>query len=305
MGNAKKHHYVPRAYLKYFAVKSGNAYMLNTYDKKTKKKYLLNVNDAAQARDYNLIKDVTLGVKLPEGDDLYYEKLYNDVIESKIPIIINNVVVGCKLIRENRPVITHENKRDLARLLVTQLYRTPLARKMTYELGIPIYENTMQRAYLTVSQLNDSKRKKEFMDILNKFEYNDEFVKSLHLDITMSPDRINNFIDVLVENHCWIVYDNVLYSTFPFVTSDNPVTMYNVRCGSFGFEYNGLNNISTVISMPLTPRYQIALYHKQSLIGMCLPEFDGRSYHINEPDFVFKQNMMHVEQSYRQVYLYG
>ena len=69
----------------------------------------------------------------------------------------------------------------------------------------------------------------------------------------------------------WVVYDNTLYNTTPFVTSDNPVLVEGVGKAATGLFSNGLANPTTCIFYPISPSIAVSLLHPFLLLPILFP----------------------------------
>lgn len=297
-----KHHCVPQSYLKFFAKQKKDDYILYVFDKKSGTEYYANVSNAAEIRNYNKVNQGRFIVPTPNGDALYYESKYNELIEGRIPQIIGNLVCACTLCNLKKTILTNQMKQELARLIIIQWLRTPQYRQRTYDIGIPICNDLISGMRNQIKTISDLDRKKEFFKTLDEFEYNEDFVKSVHLSSTTDEDRINRFCEFLVHNRSWVIYENKLYKSIPFVTSDTPVIMADFQSGNIGIKNNGLEQPYTVISMPLTPKYSVSLYHKSCVFGYYSESYEDKCVPIDEIKFILNQNFLQSIQCTRQVY---
>lgn len=302
MGKPKKHHYVPKAYLRFFAQQNGDKYTLYVFDKVSNQEFTSNINDVAEIRNYNKVLSERFIVPPPNGDPLYYEYKYINLIEGEIPQILNNLIATCVLSRADKTVLTEESKRKLAKLLIIQLLRTPQSRTRTFELGKPIVDSVMQKIQDQIIQISDTKRREEFLRVLNEFNYTSQFSTSVHLQATTDEKKITDYAQRLVSHRSWAIWENRFYPFLPFVTSDHPVVMYNLQNHELGFGSNSIENPATVISMPLTPKYMISLYHKNSLWGYYSQSYEDRCFPISEVKFIQNQNLLQAWQCSRQIY---
>ncbi|OQB13435.1 MAG: hypothetical protein BWY15_01732 [Firmicutes bacterium ADurb.Bin193] len=305
MSVAKKHHYVPQAYLRFFAIKVNSQYKLHVFDKSSCKQYIANIIDVAQKNNYNKVENSRFCAKPPMNDPLYYESKYSRIIEEKMPRIINNIVSTCLLTNNNSTVLTPKIKYELAKLIVVQLLRTPSARQSTFDLGLPVCEKIISETRKHIRKITSTQKKEEYNDVLDSFEYSKDVSNSFHLLITTDEERINSFSKVLIKNRAWVIYENKQCKVNPFVTSDTPVTMYDFQTGKCGISGNGLDKITTIISMPLTPKYLVALYHKNTVWGKISESYEDICIQIDEDRFITNQNLLQFKQSYRQIYTNG
>lgn len=303
MSKPKKHHYVPQAYLKFFSNENEKGeYIIHVFDKVSGKEFSANITDIAEKRNFNKIDNNRFIVPTPNRDPLFYEYKYTDLIEGKIPQIIRNITSSCTLCKPTAQVLTEEIKQDLATMIIVQLLRTPQSRKNTYKIGNPICNSVISSIRKQIESLEDIKKKEQFFSVLNDFEYTERFSNSVHLQFTTDNDRIERYVRLLVQNRSWAIYENKYYKSIPFVTSDNPVVMYNLKSGELGFSVNGLENYTTVISMPLTPKYMVSLYHKGCIFGHYSQSYENKCIAIDEINFIFNQTLLQTKQCSRQIY---
>lgn len=306
MKEARKHHFVPRSYLKYFSIEE----RVYVFDKETENKFIASIKDIAERHDYNRVESGRFIVKPPEDDPLFYEYKYNDLIEKRIPEILNNLISACTLTPDlSTCILTEKQKYDLAKMIVIQLLRTPVSRAYTFELGGPIAEKKLSQIredlnqiFKEYNQIFDLQKRSQLIGVLDDFKYSQSFSDSAHLRTTTDEKRIEHFCKSLVLNHSWAIYRNDLYPCLPFVTSDHPVIMYNMENKHIGFGKNGLENISTVISMPLTPKYMVSLYHKDSFWGYYSQPYENKCTGVDDVEFIIKQVYFQLLQCNRQVY---
>lgn len=222
MGEAKKHHYVPQAYLKFFAQKGKNQnYTIRVIDKEAKREFISNISNIAAKRNFYKIENNSLGAK---QDPLFFEKLYSR-IENEIPRIINNTKAVCTL-ADSRCFQT-AIKNELAELIIIQLLRGVEGRKF-------------------ISNLLNIDRCETYP----------------HVSVATNPAVIAGLTQYLVHNRFWEIWDNTLYEFIPFITSDNPVMLCNPIIKQYGLLNNGTDDPYTVISMPITPKYKVDIYPK-------------------------------------------
>lgn len=305
MNESKMHHYVPQAYLKFFAKQEllcgKERYWLSVYDKKSYKQYPLNVSNAAAEKYYNRLKLSECILPPPESDPLYYEKKYIDLIEGRLPNIIRNLMARCTLSVKGARVLTPAVKDDLANLIIVQSLRTPDVRSYLGKIGEKSYHQIMTTARWLVAQIPDEIRRTDQMARLDKLVYTDEFKKSGHLLCTTDPERLTGIKNALIEDHIWIIYRNM--TGCRCITSDVPVVFFGLDDRSVGFGTNGIAQPTTVIIMPLTPEYLVAIYHADSLVGQYTDLNDQCiSLDYSKKRFIEHINQLQFKNCWRQVY---
>lgn len=305
MNEPKIHHYVPQGYLRFFAKReqrdSQEKYWLLAYDKKICKSYPINVSKAAAEKDYNRL-ELSEHIQLPpENDPLYYEKKYIDLIEGKLPGIIKNLTAACTLSTKGAKILTPAVKDDLADLITVQVLRTPDVRTRLGKIGEKSYHKILTAAKLLAAEIPDETRRSEQLRKLNELLYTDEFIKSEHLFCTTDADRLSRIKKALIDDHVWVIYQNMTEQ--PYITSDIPVVLSDMSDGSVGFGTNGIAQPTTIITMPLTPKYLIAVYHEKSLVGRYAGR-DGECIPLDhsEKAFIKHVNRLQFKNCWRQVY---
>ncbi len=303
MSKPKKHHFVPQAYLKFFSEENTKGeYYIQVFDKISGTVFTANIGDIAEKKNFNKVEKERFVFTTPNEDPLYYEYKYSEIFESRIPQIIRNITSTCTLCKSTVPVLTDNIKKDLAMMIIVQLLRTPQSRRYSYDIGRPISDRVIMNIREQIGSLHNNIRKNEFLSVLDDFEYNEKFINSYHLQFSTDIDRLEKYAQILIENRSWVIYENDLYKFIPFVTSDNPVVMLNMKTGDLGFGVNGLDNHMTVINMSLTPKYMVSMYHKRNLFGHYSQSYENMCIPVDDKKFVINQTLLQIEQATRQVY---
>lgn len=310
MSEAKIHHYVPQGYLKFFAkqsrLKNGVKYWVSVYDKQNHHQYPSNISHVAAEKNYNKI-DLSQFVQAPpENDPLYYEKIYTDLIEGQLPQIIRNIIAASTLSTSTTKILNPDIKERLASLIVIQSLRSPNVRNYLGEIGRQSYNEIVTSVQDIIERIPEREQRVKCQNQLDKISYTDEFIKSGHLFCATDLNRISRYQKVLLDDHVWVIYENELALQYPYITSDVPVIFSNLLDNSVGFGQNGIAQPTTVISMPLTPRYLVALYHKKSIWAQCSDRFRDRCIRLdeNEKKFIMRVNHLQFENCWRQIYAY-
>ena len=101
-------------------------------------------------------------------------------------------------------------------------------------------------------------------------EFSEQGQKELMFNHTFEPANFDRYCDVL-QAGVWVVYDNTLYNTTPFVTSDNPVLVEGVGKAATGLFSNGLVNPATCIFYPISPSIAVSLLRPFLLLSILFP----------------------------------
>lgn len=288
MNEPRRHHYVPRVYLKKFCSSSSKSDNIYVFDKINKKSFNSNIINVAIETDfYKLLND---------KDQYFLEKFYANEVEPKYPDIVNKLNYICDLSMNDSKVMDCKQKKDLSIFMCYQLLRTRKAKdffiNISRKTGEEVLSNIKSELY---EYLN-----KDQQDFLMKFIITDNFVKDQTLQIMNEPDRIKLFSEQLSNRH-WIVYYNTQYKQNPFITSDHPVSYLNIKKNSMSFEDNGLGLDKTLIFFPLTPKILLGLYPKPLYFGK-LADLDSRMIITNETKFINYMNDIQIKQAKRFVF---
>lgn len=303
MSEPRKHHYVPQCYLKQFACENKGAPKIYVYDKKNRKQFCDEIRNVAEEKDFYKIESKSFPLLTPDNDPLYYEHHFSKLIESKIPALLNQVKMLHTMTVPDKEILSYEMKKTLSVFILTQLFRTPKARHTLMKKFIPKCQQEVETLKKAIQKMEFFPNKGAYLRKLNSLTDFENLINATSLSHFTNPEVIELYSDFLINNRSWVIYDNALYKRFPFVTSDNPVVMYNIDNEDLGFgTRNGIEVFSTVFSLPLTPRFLLALYHKQNIIGNFMDSFQDKFLPVNERKFVRNINKIHVNQCERFFY---
>ena len=302
MKESSSHHFVPRVYLKYFATKrKSNDYFLYVYDKMKNKTFPRNICDIGYGKNYNRVHNGKYLPAVPDDNELYYEKKFQELIENDWDSIVHSFMAICTLSTEQKK-LSYEMKYALARFIVIQTLRTPIAREFTRKIGL----ETSQRLFANLTPIiRDVPRddiKEAFFKMKRDFRFNEDEVKSYHLLVTTDNKRIEEFAKRLVQSRIWVAYRSPDKHVFPFITSDNPVVFYDPISGKYGIGNNGIEVNTTIIGFPVTPEYYIITFHKISPLGD-ISSVVGDECITVDSKIVANLDRHQTNQCYRQVYI--
>lgn len=281
--NTKKEHIVPQVHLRNFSYKNKNTSKVVVADKNKDEVYLSSVDDIACKRNFYEVDD---------KDPNYWEYWYGK-IEQNIPAVYNTVVINSKFAVNKGKVIGDYLKRELSLIIISQLLRTEVSKKHFTKMGVNITKNTIDN----IENYLKGELSEEHISILNKYRENEDFVYSTALEQWNSKKFIRKATNILIDK-VWIVHKNLNYGKVPFVTSDNPVILYNFYTKKLGFDYNGLMKEGTIIYYPINKELLVAIY----------PNFKGLIKYkdtidfLDDNKFVMNFNKSNYEQCERQVF---
>lgn len=303
MSETRKHHYVPQCYLKQFACEKKGAPKIYVYDKRNKKAFCNEIKNVAEERDFYRVENKAFTVPPPNNDPLFYENYFSKLIESRIPTILNQIKMLHTMTMPDKEILSYEMKKTLSVFILTQLFRTPKSRNALMKKFIPKCQQEVESTKKAIQKMEFFPSKGAYINKTSSLTDYESLVNSINLSHFTNSETIDYYTDLLIKNHAWVIYDNVLYKSLPFVTSDNPVVMYNLDNEDMGFgTRNGLEVDSTVFFLPLTPRFLLTVYHRRNLIGRLSIAFQDRFQPTDEESFILKMNMIHFQQCDRFCY---
>lgn len=287
MNEPRRHHYVPKVYLRSFL--DSNAHREQTYvcHKENKNIHLTEISNIAVKKDLYRVND--------DGDEFKWERYYSQNIESLYPKILNQFSVASNYASNIRG-FSNEMIDDISEIIVSQLLRTKKSldeyAKISKKAGLKRLEEIKVELMQHLSEEN--------RQYLSSFEVSDELVKKIGLDIINSPHKKKLFKSYL-KKRTWIVYVNLDHNLMPLITSDHPVCMYNFISNSFGLLDNGIGLDTTTIFYPINTKILLAMYPNHMLFGE-LSNYDKQIVRLHDGHFFWRINRLQFDQAEQQVY---
>jgi len=246
MTEAKKHHYIPRSYLKNFAhvvkkKKDGDKYYVYVRFR-GEKFHSVNIENICAETYFYSIPGVS------EKNKNLVEKYYAENIDNLYGRIYD-------LVTNDEQIKVSQELREKILIATLSLYiRTPIFldsirvvyRKLleslrTYQLGIS------ERFSVSFFGRKTDLRLLNYTSILEAFESkNKAFILSEHFKI------LNDFIDFKKNDGIGI---NKLVDNSEYITSDNPVVIRNLKTGDF----NDLFDPDNIIHLPINNKYLLTI----------------------------------------------
>lgn len=293
MSNPRKHHYVPQVYLKNFAKKKDHSWMVYVRDKELENCYNADIKSIAMEKDYNTV--------LKLEDKYYWEHFYSTGIELLMSKVLTSTIINCNcaFIKNESLILNKRLKYDLGKILITQLLRTKKARNHQLEISNKVVPSVIN--FLKVQLVNKLTLEQE--EILNSFELTEDLFKDIDLKIINDEKRVNKFVNILMDK-VWIIYKNINYQQLPFITSDNPVVMYNINNKSTSSKVNGIAKRYTIIYYPLSSQLLLSIYDHGLFWGE-LNKYDNKILELDikkDSKFINNINLLQYKQCIRQVY---
>lgn len=250
-----KHHYVQKAYLKRFSYDSKRVFVLR---KEGGSVFASNINDVCSENNFNTRYDnknkhdikVELGFSKIENN--YPNQLFR-VIPEKLKYPYQNGGV----------ILSKIEKEALVETVLLQLVRSKATREYGQSIVDLVYQEKLEEIRSRARNAKEAEKQVSFL------ERNEEIIKRNALIegplLFYSKDHSENLIrDNLRHRNC-IIFVN--HSNEPFVTSDNPVLISDVR-GVIRCIYDyPLINSDSVVIYPLDPYHMAALMTPESCDG--------------------------------------
>lgn len=284
-------HHVPQTYLRNFSSRKKDDYYVWTWDNRTKKIFNSNIENVAVERHFYTIDNLQ--------DKYVWETFYAKTIEPLMNRALSNVINRTEniLVTDRAVVLSNELKKELAIIMVCQLFRSKHSREFTTK----IYKREAPVILEHTKSLFGGKGNSEVDKYLEAFPYSENLFRLSVMESVTNPEQVAKIASMLFERY-WILYR--IIGEQEFITSDNPVMFMN-RCNLDVTPFsNGIVNEQTVVYYPISPKVLLALYSKESLLGM-LECFDNRVVFLDglkEQKMIRNINSKQKEQCNRQVF---
>lgn len=248
-----RNHTVPQVYLRFFESNTPNTIFI--YDKKNNNTFSTGLSGVAAENKLYVIDNKDYNIHYSWEN--YYKKQVDDTIKS----VFNEILSNVECVANIKPLYNHKLRSDIINII---LHQTNRIRPRIYS-HYKEYPKEMDELF------NDS-------ELINKYGYdNIEKIKSslkeesIYKDLTLSSlnnvSRNPKAINALL-NKTWTIFCN--YTNTDFITSDNPVVIYDYKNKYTGIE-NGLDTQTTLISYPISPKYMIVIFPNEFLaVGLKL-----------------------------------
>lgn len=221
----KIQHYVPRFYLRNFAIKKKNDFFINCFDKPSENKFVANIKSiGAEKYFYDLPKDV--------NQDLEKSLAKIEGIFSKV----------CKKLveKEYLNTLTLSEKSTLSLFIATQWLRTKENRENL--------KDTIKQLEKRLSNEKLSPKLKKQIEAAKT----EKAIKNLHIRIMQSIPEIAE----IILNMKWMLIINK--TGMPYWTSDHPVSLHN-DINLYPYGNLGLTSKGIQIYFPLTPKISLCI----------------------------------------------
>ena len=264
MEENKRHHFIPRCYLRFF---SANGKFVNVYSKKNKR------NNSAQAISKTACEDcyyriperfvTNLNNKVFDPDFFEKEFFANNIEKLFGPILktINCAAESWKINKSDNEVLKKSEREIFAALIAIQYLRMPNIRDLLWSF---YKKHSVERLDIIKSSFaSQSLKDKEYIESI-RINFDDHYKSANHSEIFSNQKIINNFQDHIL-NKVWIFYVNEHDN---FYTSDNPILLKpHVEYQPFfyeGFAMKGVEIIYPVSSSVILTLWDNEYFQKKS-----------------------------------------
>lgn len=285
MSDPIRQHHVPQLYLRKFAVKEKNAYKINVLQKGQQKCFKANVEDIAVEKHFYTIEC--------ETDKYVWEKYYASEIEPKMKNALDLIINRCgsAVLSKKARIIDDNEKALMSMILVFQMLRSKSCREYEEKLYKELVPDVVQKAKDTFPNNIIDKLDERIKDIIE----NENTFKSIICGVSTDLERIEKFASILY-NRTWMFFQ--LEDEKEFITSDNPVMLFNAKTLEATPFKNGLLDNDTVVSFPVSPKILLVMYSQNKYFGV-MNSWDCRKTVISgnkDSKFINLQNKLQFEQ---------
>lgn len=275
MQNPIKQHYIPRSYLKNFALEGKKGKQFVDVYKLDDKILLKNIN----TKDICFKKNIyTIPAELDETK-YALEKHYAEHVDSEFPKIYK------LLIDEKILVVTLEQKRQILYVFLSLYFRTPKILNLQNEFNNEIFDtaaHTVDDEGIIKMNLYGEKIKFHIADIE---QIKKKYSENVRISFLVNHlEQWSQFVEYKYD--CTINIIKINDSNAPLITCDNPVTIRHMVTNKFCDIYD----VNSVITIPLDPIHFIEIHPNKYADGQT-----RISRITQDRDYVFTTNTMTQE----------
>lgn len=292
MAEYEKQHIVPQAYLNRFGTKTRRKYQIGVMqrDNTGSFRYFFNsVENVGYIKNYY---DVNC-----RPDKKYWEHYYADNIEPLYGDRLTSIISSITLANIENFFLSPDDKRDVSIMMCAQMLRHPpmIDRWARKAKGIlPLIKKEMLDTKGSMMSLQ-AKRK------LHSIQLPYDQYKDVVLGVATDNDRLNFYADKLSER-VWLIFYNS--TSVPFITSDNPIIIYNVADNRIVYENQGIARPDTALYFPLSSKIMVQLLPKEFFFGDDQP-LNSKMHILEERDlkYVMDCNLNQIDHCYREAFV--
>lgn len=289
--NFKNQHIVCQAYLNRFAKKMGKRYIIGTRIQSPKQGVKLFTNSVANVAYIENYYDTCA-----QSDKKFWEHYLDKQFDVLCGQPLDNIIAKITLCPSDRRLLTEDDKALLSRIIISQAVRVP----SFLDANIARTEDQLKeykQEFLTSMPSSYEK----YRHLIEHISFDFDERKNLVLSSVFDEGRFQRFCNVL-QHKVWCIFYNDIRGVMPFITSDNPVVITDMKGREETMTSIGLANDRTVILYPLTPSIMIGIYSADLFFGE-LEKYDCHRMTINDLKFITNVNLMLMRQSYVHSFL--
>lgn len=278
-----RQHYVPKLYLKRFAIKNNKKYEIYAYDKSKQKLFKTKIENVAL--ENNFYTDENL------SDKYYLEKYFGKKIEPNMEIFIRKLIkiYSSYNVLNNYYLMSDELKKEFSYIIIFQLLRG----KHTFEYGFKLFPVIVKEKAKLINERFGGVHLSMldyFMDEVSQ----KGLVKNVLIEQLFNNDRME-FLTEIIFNKKWTIY---VYSKDSLLTCDEPVIVRNAKTDKTKLFNVGLIKDHTEVYYAITPRILIYLYDERTDIKSS----DRSIRYVDDMSFANYYNRIVLESCNAQVY---
>lgn len=285
-----KQHIVPKRYLDRFAFKKDGKSVigvrLNTKD--VPKFFTSPTDKVGYIKNFYDVTD--------RDDPKYWEHYFAKEFDTLCGNFFGNFIAKATMSKNKSRIITEYDKKAFGKFIVSQILRVPENISWAYK-EYPSMVKEFKKDFL---QSCPKEYRALFAKIIDGYSLTKDDLKELYLNRFFTDDNIDR-LSILLKDKVWIVYYNTISDTMPFVTSDNPIIVYD-NCNQVeGIYHVGFANKTSTFFIPLSPKVAIAIY--SNLDPDTLGKIDGEICYLDEMKYICSMNLRIMGQAYKHSFL--
>lgn len=312
VADTKKEHYVPRCYLKNFALQNEKIKVFDKFKMQVREQRIIEVameNYFYDIKFEELMQKIEIDKQQKIKDDLQeivgvdnWEEVLKILDEKHIEksfslleggysellqILINKSHDGNAWVMKNCFAFSEPEKSLMALFVAIQQIRTKSFRETV--------SDTITKTYQTLIYKNQMDDEDSLPKEAFECEANSDFIKLQHSSMILDREIAVKIAETLCD-HIWVMYVNK--TDYPFYTSDNPVAIIPHKVDKY-VSYGGLKSEGVEIVFPISSNLLLAMYEKNTYNKL----FTDRKFIVlKTKDEIDYFNCQQVYHSYRCVF---
>lgn len=244
-----RQHYVPKLYLKRFAIKNNKKYEIYAYDKSERKLFKTKIENVALENNFYTVENLS--------DKYYLEKYFGKKIEPNMEIFIRKLIkiYSSYNVLNNYYLMSDELKKEFSYIIIFQLLRG----KHTFEYSFKLFPVIVKEKAKLINERFGGVHLSMLDYFMDKVSQKG-LVKNVLIEQLFNNDRME-FLTEIIFNKKWTIY---VYSKDSLLTCDEPVIVRNSKTDKTKLFNVGLIKNHTEVYYAITPRILIYLYDERT-----------------------------------------